>query len=518
MALAPEVVEFESMDWVSGALISVVTLMGLETSAEFTEVWYREVLLGEVRNAASTYDCIYTLRAPWQGSTEDERRIAALRAGLCLESLGRVAEARFAYDWLLQHGLHGSAIVDLARARLGAMARSGMLPSDGEPYATTRIGEVSLVRDALADHLNMAGDELERGGKDLESLRGELARLTEEVRLMRSLRDRLETQGAAVMVGGPGPVVLTPESRRTAVGSQPSSGFRPTLEAELRAVLAEGFSFEGILPGVADAFCGAALRAVSAGDPAAARRHFEQTLALAGQHGAALDFVQKLDSGQDSRRLGDLAGRYLLEERLRRIGDLQGQIRDRLVRARQARRDAGVVLVIQIWQMVDRALPEVRQEAEIAYLVREADRLFEALTTGVSGRDDERAPGEELRELLEERRGQIETARGLVREIVEVTFEKLAMERATGDQARADTIRVVADELQRLFAESRNFLAKGDVKEGAASLRQAELLLSWFPAVDDARGHYRIQSRRLRQNLELKREVPALQKELDNRK
>lgn len=523
------------MGWVSGALISLVTLAGLETSAEFTELWYREVLLGEVHSAASTYDRVYTKMPPWQGSTEDERRIAALRAGLCFESLGRASEARHAYDWLLHHGVHRSAIVDLARARLGEMVRSGMLPPDADPYATARRGDV-LVREGLADHLKTAMDEVSRGATDLEVLRRDLSRLTEEVELIRSLRERIATHGAAVFAGsgavfatsgnaraGDGGTVATRSSRSTrstrSTRAQPSSGLRRTLETQLRAVLAEGFSFEAILPGVADAFCGAALRAVSTGDLAAAKRLFEQALALAGHHAAAQDFVQRLDSGQDSRHLRDLARRYLLEERLRQIGELQDQVRERLARARLAREglarpDSGVSVVVQIWQMVDRSLPEVRLEAEISHLVREADRLFVALTAGVYGPDDKRAPGEELREVLEKRKSQIDEARGLVRQIVELTFEKVAMDEATTEPARSDTIKVVAVEIQRLLAEGRAFLTGGAVTECARSVREAELLLSWFPGVDP-QGQYRVQRRRLQQNLELKRDSPEFQKGLD---
>ena len=131
-----------------------------------------------VHSAASTYDRVYTQRPPWQGSTEDEQRIAALRAGLCFESLGRASEARLAYDWLLHHGLHRSAIVNLARARLGEMVRSGMLPPDASTVCTAR---------TQSSHVVGSGGGPPPGGGHMAS--AVAARSTDGRRLFRSWRN-----------------------------------------------------------------------------------------------------------------------------------------------------------------------------------------------------------------------------------------------------------------------------------------------------------------------------------------
>ncbi len=484
-----------------GVLILAVTFSGLETSKEFAEVWYREVILGEVQFAASTYDRIYTQRHPWQGSTEDERRIAALRAGWCFERLGLVEDASLAYIWLLQHGDYRSARWNVARSRLRDMARSGSLPGAAQLGETSRRGEVSLVRDALAHHLKISRREVKIGKNELVNLERRLFGLKREVDLARA--ERLEIRGV-------GNAATASHPRGSFRGS-----FRNELEGQLRTVLTEGFSFEEILPGVADAFNGLALRAVIRGDVAAARRNFEQARALSAQHTLASDFVEKLDSRQPDfrpslRGLADLARRYLLEERLRQIGELQSKIRVKLVSARQRRRGLGVSRVVEIWQMADRALPEVRREAEISHLVREADRLFLALTTDVSTGQDGRPPGEELREFLVQRGQQLRTASDLVVQVVEVTSEKVALQIEASDRDRPDTIEVAAREVRRLLAEGRSFLVTGSLAKCEASIRQVEPLLSWFPSLD----HYRNQLRRLQHSLAL--ELPIFQEELDS--
>ena len=492
-----------------GVLILAVTFSGLETSKEFAEVWYREVILGEVQYAASTYDRIYTQRHPWQGSTEDERRIAALRAGWCFERLGLVEDASLAYIWLLQHGDYRSARWNVARSRLRDMARSGSLPGAAQLGETSRRGEVSLVRDALAHHLKESRREVESGKNELVNLERRLLGLKREVDLARA--ERLETRGVgnAATASHPSRGSFRGSFRESFRGS-----FRNELEGRLRTVLTEGFNFEEILPGVADAFNGLALRAVIRGDVVAAKRHFEQARALSAHHTLASDLVEKLDSWHPDSRpslrgLADLARRYLLEDRLRQIGELQSKIRDGLVSARQRRR-GGVRAVVEIWQMAERALPDVRREAEIAHLVREADRLFLALTTDVSTGQDGRPPGEELREFLVEREQQLRTASDLVVQIVEVTSEKVALQIEASDRDRPDTIEVAARKVRRLLAEGRSFLVTGSLAKCEASIRQVEPLLSWFPSLD----HYRNQLRRLQHSLAL--ELPIFQEELDS--
>ena len=358
---------------------------------------------------------------------------------------------------------------------------------------------MSLIRDALADHLKTSRLEVERGKSELNNLERRLSGLKREVDLARA--ERLEIRGVG----------------NAATASHPRGSFRNELEGRLRTVLMEGFSFEEILPGVADAFNGLALRAVIRGDVVAAKRHFEQARALSAHHTLASDLVEKLDSWHPDSRpslrgLADLARRYLLEERLRQIGELQSEIRDWLESARQRRRDLGVTLVVDIWQLADRALPEVRREAEISHLVREADRLFLALTTDVSTGQDGRPPGEELREFLVQRGQQLRTASDLVVQIVEVTSEKVALQIEASDRDRPDTIEVATREVRRLLAEGRSFLVTGSLAKCEASIRQVEPLLAWFPRLD---LHYRNQWRRLQKSL-AEIELPTLQEELDS--
>ncbi len=478
--------------------------------------------------------------------------LSALRAGLCFERLGEVEDARTAYDWLCQRRHQGGPLVTAARLRLQVLARSGKLADRRELLESARRGDSTstLVRDELAGHMRTLGVEIGRGAKqlrDLERKRRELQRYLTSVRL---LRDRLQSRGVTVIVGsgslyadvagvvvpdlGPSrPAVqpaLRPESLQSVTEADSMLGsFRRQLEGELRGILPTGSSFDGLLPVLADQFSRAALRALMTRDVATAKRNFEQALALSGDHDVAVEFLENLRSWQASRWLGDLARRRLLEEHLRRTGELQKKIRSDLVSARHDflvmdRPDRSVSSIVKIRELVSRAPAEARREAEISYLVREAERLFLALTTGGSyaalseGSQTETheppSPGG-LRRLWAKREDQNRQANDLLEELVEQTTSKLTLRTDAAIHGNAEAMMIVTGELQRLLAEGRNFLMKGSGEKTREAILQADLLVDWSPGLDPD-GSYRQQIHFLRQRLERDtRARPSLQEELD---
>jgi hypothetical protein len=71
------------------------------SAPSFAEAWYREVMEGNIAQAARDYEQIY-LSQPSDKVTDAIREKAALRAGICFERLGQPRSASPAWSWLLK--------------------------------------------------------------------------------------------------------------------------------------------------------------------------------------------------------------------------------------------------------------------------------------------------------------------------------------------------------------------------------------------------------------------------------
>ena len=426
----------------------------------FAQLWYREVILGEVAETAEQYQSLY-LSPPSSGLTQETRTKAALRAGLSFERLGRFENARLALSWIRQNG---SPSAELSLQTNLSWNRLKMLPGgeleSAEPRSPTPAPEAARETSLPKFFGPLRTAQVQRE-EAVASLGSELKLRREKLRQTSDLAERLGKEGV---------VLLFPERAEAA-----SQGLKSALprEAELSRLQA----------GLTDRYMEKALNSVLAMDRDRSLSQLRRAAALMPGNAAAASWLRRLEAeGTLAEPTKVLAQRQLVDRDLSQRSSLRREIRDLLknaeaVAADRGRVDLAVGFLDKIRDLLDWARPSLREDQEIRDLWRRATRLLLSLTqTG--------GQAEVLAKLCQGTRELVAREFALAEELVVLLEEQARFAGPATLGGRTDGLSACRAEMDRISFRAQDSLARGDVGEVERLLREGATLLAWVPGVD----------------------------------
>lgn len=461
--------------------------------AEFAEVWYREVLEGDVAGAAALYEEIYQT-ASFRGAPHAERRRAAFRAGLCYERLGELQRARNAYAWLAKEGtadLGDASLMEedrlrveaaLGQLRLDSPAAGGEAEARPAPAVTGAVED--LVRTFEADSRRLA----DRGHEMRLSVeRGQLF-----FHEARAAAERLRGAGCALVF------TVDPPSGRALEESLPGGLKAGEATPEERSAGPrtgdEGDAGEGenarLRGALADRFFRRAVALLVAGDRPAAARDIEKCAALSSAPRPAKWLVRVppgAGAGVESRA-AESARRGLIDERLLQVAAAQAELRGQLETAQENATERGrpqlaVAGLRRALEAVSWLPPDVRDQGEVRSLADRAVRLLLLLGQGAIGE-------ERLASLRDAHQRAVTQLILAAEDAVDGASEEFHLRSGRVVSGPWDLVDRVRSEVRWLLLEARRRLDAGDPEGARRSLRALLGVLDWVPGCD-RRGEYR---------------------------
>lgn len=413
-----------------------------------TSLWYREVFLGDFTTVSDDYKKLYLGRAPFEKTRESEKRWAALRAGICFERQQKDDDARLAYDWLSTE-THPPPLERWQVHHDRVQLRIQNLKSSGAEDPV------------LADRVE------QRTGQVLATIaRGE--------RMLQQLHDLADWHAIRRRVGSELQRRLGEEWQSTGDSVERSSR---SLEEVANTVA--GFSEQRTSAVLANVLSLMAGRSLAAQAVAQARIELRAAHVFAKDVPLARDLTAYLDIGLDYRVLKHIAENRVRSEILRQVGELQSELRELIYGSRSVihqrpRLDLALSYLVDLFETLSWALPEVRRDPEIVELEREATFLGAALTVGTQY-------GNALRTALAEREAQVQRAMATAADLTQTAIVNEGVLARLGQEASPRVVAAGQDLLDGLLAEA--------TETGAdEALRQARVLVDWLPELEESRG------------------------------
>jgi hypothetical protein len=450
------------------------SLPGAQARAEpFTELWNREILLGDVEAAAEQYEKLY-LSSPSDGYSKSLRLKAAFRAGRCFEKLGQIDSAFLAFSWIGREGGDTEdpalqALVSEAAVRAQVLGRR--LETLGDSAGIPReLVERSASVDPSADvAIRQVLDGLEAAAERQEdallALEWELGVRKERLLEHRALSSRMARAGVLLVV----PEDFGVSRQDLLQGLQRSLGPAGLLDRVPLTI--GGRRLERALFALAGTNLFEARRQLSIAaallrdNPVVSR--WRERLATPDLRGELLDQLARRDLLDM-----DLAARAALRAEIRRaLADAEAMLRER------GRGDLAVRNLDRVRDLLDWSTPLLRQDLEVRGLAQRAGRLLELVARG-SGL------GEVLVRTARENRDRLETILSLADELVSVLAEQARLRQKSALRGRAGAIAACRSEMDRILYNAELALSRGDRVVGGRLLRDAETLLVWVPQLD----------------------------------
>ena len=458
-------------------------LLGQEPTASFAAVRYLEQFEGRFEAAADLYERMYVGRPPWQNAPRSKRFRAALRAGDCYERVGKRSEALVAYRWLAQRARDVVKDDELRVLVRTAVRRLRELDADDREAevreAEVRARDRSLVRTAVVSHAASLSSQVKSGRSQLVALERTLREAQRRYALLFRLHAELEERDALAPVAEP---VLLP----------------PLVLSDVAALLPEMGAFEFVADVAAGGLSLAGLRALADGQYQDGRERIRLAAdlsseernvhtALAAQQETAFGGEQAVIFGGSSdfsgARLSNFAAiarRNLADEKLRRVGSLQIELRALLRDAEEflarPRPDYALERLARLREQVSWSPPELAADAEIESLDRKAQNLYDEFAAGIDRRDD-------LTKLWEVRRLHVRMATAMLGELV---VERARLERSDASLRRRTPLVIARAFLHEALTRAEVALAatSGALRaEEVAEIREdvgrAEIIAGW---------------------------------------
>ncbi len=449
-------------------------LFAAPSGPSFSEAWYREVILGELEVAADLYERLYgeTVAAARAVSAENKRR-AALRAGLCRERLGDARRAREAYSWLVRTGPVDDPLVDEARLRLLDLPEK---PAAGPPREPAAQEDAAREGGGLSTLLER---RLEQLGAALTQSRQEILRRSERIQGERRLQERLAQLGVEIRL---------PEGS-TGSAAVGLSGVEFALDLEDRASLRQALAERYFLRG---------LRALRDRDPDRAVRDLKLSIEMMPDRREAAHWLRIAEGLiQPMAPIAEHAGLRIQDRQAVRDLGLLKQMEERAARARSvlsqgrqgpAREELEKLLRWEDWANGAAALPV---EAKALSLETER-RILSDLGTG-RGHED-------LRQECRRASGRLI---GSCEELADLSLadgrQPLLSPPAGGERAagsRGATKEKVLQEMERLLVRGEDLYGQRTPGSGddlwRRPFQELQILSQWFPDLDADRRFQRL--------------------------
>jgi len=365
--------------------LSLSSLAAPPVGPAFAEVWYREVIEGNVAVAAKEYETLYLSQPSYKVPRTIQQK-AAFRAGRCFEQLGLMQSAAPAYlaayidpfrtDFRLTDPDPGTGAQgkpgDASTRVISAEAMLRLRELGGGATLIQGLEDASLALAVQAAVEVLRGTEKTRSGT-LAALETALSERRLSLRARREVLERLESRGARLSF---------PPSARPELTAQPLSELRELLSAEPEL-------HRLVLQAVRDRLLQRALGALQARDVGRALREHRLWRLLGGEvppgagsndRGAHASLLAELEDSVEAPgsnisgaaafdRLARMASRRLLDLELERKSGLLRDLFSLLSEASMAelnhRRHEAWALLDKVRQTLDWTSRELREDAEV---------------------------------------------------------------------------------------------------------------------------------------------------------
>lgn len=473
-------------------------LLGGAPEATFPEIWYREVMLGDVAGAAAAYETLYLKPSSGAGALETRLK-AAFRAAECFERIGERSSAALAYSFLRREsrsqaaGSRGGALSADVRALSSEAALRLSLLRERDPElsldATTRTvlesalgSEAALPADASASFavralLAALGDRRAKLEEALVAVDSELSYRRERHAEHLELLSRLARRGA-FLAFPEDPAGASEAARRGLAKALAAFPDAARLQAELgRRALERAFRY------------------FAAGSAAVAREDLGVAKALLPDSPAIAEWERLQEGSAGPGVLGALAYRLAVDEDLARRSGIRREVREAIEGAEalvseRGRADLAVRQLSRAREALDWAPPAVREDVELRDLAERAGRWLDcvARSSGV---------GDALQRALQANRTHLENLLALSEELAGLLLRQAPLEGAALETAEPEVAAASRAEWEAVVHRAREALGRGDRLEAQRWIRDAFAVLDWVPALDP-RGEHRARLESLR--------------------
>lgn len=465
-------------------------LVGGAPEASFPEVWYREVMLGDLAGAAAAYETLYLKPSPGAEAL-DARLRAAFRAAECFERIGDRSSAALAYSFLYREsrskasGSRGEALSADGRALSSEAALRLSLLREKDPElaldATTRAvlesalgSEAALPADASASFavralLAALGDRRAKLEEALVAVDSALSYRRERHAERLELLSRLARRGA---------FLTFPEDE---------AGAFEAARRGLAKALAAFPDSARVQAEVGRRALERALRYFAAGGAARAREDLGVAKAVLPDSPTIAEWERLLGGNAGPGVLESLSYRLAVDEDLGRRSAIRREVREAIEGAEalvseRGRADLAVRQLARAREALDWAPPAIREDAELRDLAERAGRWLDcvARSSGV---------GESLQRALGENRARLENLLALSDELAALLLRQAPLEGAAVETSDPEVAAGSRAELDALVHRAREALGRGDRLEAQRWIRDAFALLDWVPHVDRPGEH-----------------------------
>ena len=506
--------------WLPWLLATPLAAAAPPSAPSFAEAWYREVMEGNIAQAARDYEQIY-LSQPSDKVTDAIREKAALRAGICFERLGQPRSASPAWSWLLK------AATPAANPVVTPAAASNAAASPAASSVGVGTASAALRSEALLRSLRLSGSGSAASFSDappdptvekavqaaVEALRAALrartneaaallaasARYSRRIAARQELLARLEARGLGLIVPG----------------AAPDFGTQTTELADLiRSAVPQEADAQRVIAGLLDRAFSRTLDALAAPTIPEAWDATQEFLAVQGGAASAKTdprtqelheiWSHAILSDDGSSRIAqqwavrraytdDLAKRIHLVQEIHVLLDGAAAAESR------GRRDQALPQLERIRELSDWSLPELRREAEVRILTGQAALRYLALAARAAGAD-------QLEPLWRDVRRETESVSSQASQLADGVLAEYRLRgpaRPEGARAAAGWCR---DEVGRRLAQARSALARRDASlisgaaqdaasaadlltEARSAIAAAGILLEWVPAAAEPGVH-----------------------------